>query len=92
MLSGILDSLSQYNFDAIAIEQMPYLTQTNFPDRSDHSRYYLWEMRNLQIAANILRTIAKYPGKNLLVIIGGSHKHFLTKYLQQVPGVELMEF
>lgn len=65
---------------------------TNFPSGSDRARYSLWEMRNLQIAANILETAAFYPGKRILVIIGSSHKSFLEKYLRQVPDIELLGF
>ncbi len=66
--------------------------KTNFPSGADRARYALWEMRNLQIAANIMNTAAFYPGKRILVIIGASHKSFLEKYLRQVPSVKLMEF
>jgi len=66
--------------------------KTNFPSGADRARYDLWEMRNLQIAANIMNTTAFYPGKRLLVIIGASHKLFLEKYLRQVSSIELIEF
>lgn len=66
--------------------------ETNFPSGSDRARYDLWEMRNLQITANILKTSAFYPGKKILVIIGASHKSFLEKYLRQVPDINLLEF
>ncbi|HLR31473.1 MAG TPA: DUF5694 domain-containing protein [Fodinibius sp.] len=38
----------------------------------------LWEVRNLGIAANIRKPSAHKPGGRVLVIIGGSHKAFLT--------------
>jgi|SRR5699024_3573858 len=38
----------------------------------------LWEVRNLGIAANIRKASAHKPGGRVLVIIGGSHKAFLT--------------
>jgi len=66
--------------------------RTDFPSRTDRSRYYLWEMRNLQIAANIMQTAAFYPGKRVLVIIGSSHKAFLEKYLSQASDIKLLEF
>lgn len=65
---------------------------TNFDSGSDRSRYSLWEMRNLQITANILKTCAFYPGKKIIVIIGASHKSFIEKYLKQIPDIELLEF
>ncbi len=66
--------------------------KTNFPSGSDRARYSLWEMRNLQITANILKTVSLYPKKNILVIIGASHKFFIEKYLKQIPDIELLEF
>jgi hypothetical protein len=66
--------------------------ESDFPSGSDRARYALWEMRNLQISANIVRESAFYPGKRMLVIIGASHKSFLEKYLRQIPSVQLLEF
>lgn len=65
---------------------------SKFDSGTDRARYSLWEMRNLQITANILRTCAFYPGKNIIVIIGASHKSFIEKYLYQIPDIELLEF
>lgn len=65
--------------------------RTNFKSRSDLARYYYWEMRNLQIAANVVELIAQNPGGNILVIIGASHKFFIEKFLERIPGVELMK-
>ncbi|MBT3252162.1 MAG: hypothetical protein HN729_09895 [Candidatus Marinimicrobia bacterium] len=64
---------------------------SNFESGTDRARYSLWEMRNIQITANILKTCAFYPGKNVIVIIGASHKSFIEKYLKQVPDIELLE-
>jgi hypothetical protein len=66
--------------------------KTHFPSKTDRSRYALWEMRNLQIAANIMQVAAHYPGQRILVIIGASHKLFLEKYLKQVPTLKLLKF
>ena len=66
--------------------------KSNFESGSDRARYSLWEMRNMQITANILKTCSFYPGKNIIVIIGASHKSFIEKYLQQVPDIELLQF
>lgn len=65
---------------------------TNFPSGSDRARYSLWEMRNLQISANILRVSAFYPQKRILVIIGSSHKGFIEKYLNQISDLELLKY
>ena len=66
--------------------------KTNFPSGADRARYYLWEMRNLEIAANITKVCALYPGKRIVVIIGASHKSFIEKYLNQISNIELMDF
>ena len=64
--------------------------RSNFKSNSDRARYALWEMRNLDIAANIARTTAFYPGQKILVIIGVSHKHFLDRYLGQLDDIEII--
>ncbi len=56
--------------------------KTNFASGSDRASYSLWEMRNLQIAANILNVVSLHPDKKIIVIIGSSHKGFLEKYLK----------
>lgn len=66
--------------------------KTNFKSKTDRSRYSLWEMRNLQITANIMRLVASYPEKKILVIIGASHKSFIEKYLEQMSDVEVLKF
>lgn len=78
----------QQDFEA----QWKIWLNTKFPSGSDKARYALWEMRNLKISANIMKTAAFYPGKKILVIIGASHKLFLEKYLQQAPNIRLLEF
>ena len=77
---------------------LDYLSQwalwfrTGFDSGSDRARYSLWEMRNLQIAAEILRVAAFHPGERVLVIIGASHRGFLDKYLRQVPDLKVMDW
>ncbi|RDK84858.1 DUF5694 domain-containing protein [Marinirhabdus gelatinilytica] len=66
--------------------------ETNFPSKSDMARYSLWEMRNLQISANIMDVVARYPNKRILVIIGSSHKSFLEKYLKQIESLNLLSY
>ena len=66
--------------------------KTNFKSKTDRSRYSLWEMRNLQIAANIMRLVASNPEKKILVIIGAAHKSFLENNLKQMSDVELLKF
>ncbi|MFD2515926.1 DUF5694 domain-containing protein [Pontibacter locisalis] len=66
--------------------------KTNFSSGSDKARLAFWEMRNMQIAANIAKVSALYPGKRLLVVIGASHKSFIEKYLRQMINIELLDF
>ena len=66
--------------------------KTNFKSKTDRSRFSLWEMRNLQITANIMRLVAQYPEKKILVIIGASHKSFIEKHLRQIQGIKILEF
>ncbi len=80
------EEFQQLDFEA----QWEIWLKTNFPSKSDLSRYALWEMRNLQIAANIMRVVAFYPGKKIIIIIGGSHKRFIEKYLKQSPNINLL--
>ena len=75
----------QNDYDA----QWAIWLKTGFESGSDRARYSLWEMRNMQIAANILNTTAHYPGKKILVIIGASHVSFIQKHLKQVPDIEI---
>lgn len=82
------DEYMKGDFDA----QWKVWFETNLPSQGDLARYYLWEMRNLRITANIAELIALHPGKKILVIIGASHKSFVQKYLGQMPNVELLKF
>ena len=66
--------------------------KTNFKSKTDRSRYSLWEMRNLQIAANIMRLVAENPEQKIIIIIGSSHKFFLENYLKQMSDIELLIF
>jgi hypothetical protein len=55
----------------------------------DRIRVSLWEMRNLNITANIRRETALRPGCRMLVILGAAHKAFVDAYLQQMMDVKL---
>ena len=79
---------SEKDFDA----QWNIWFKTNFDSKADQVRFYLWEMRNLQIAANIIKLVALNPGKRILVIIGSSHKNFIEKHLKEIKNVVLLEF
>ncbi len=74
------------------IAQWQIWLETNFASNSDRARYSLWEMRNLQISANILNVVARHPKEKILVIIGSSHKSFLEKYLRQIVDIKLLTY
>ena len=78
--------------DADKVGQWDIWFKTNFKSKSDRARYSLWEMRNLQITANIMRLVASHPEKNIIILIGSAHKSFIEKYLQQISDVELITF
>ena len=65
---------------------------TNFPSGSDLGRFSLWEMRNLQITANIMKVVSHNVGKKVLVIIGASHSGFIEKYLSNIEFVEVLKY
>jgi hypothetical protein len=64
--------------------------RSKLADQIDRSHLALWEVRNLQIAANIRRLTADHPGGRVLVIIGAAHKPFLESYLQQMADVDVV--
>ncbi len=72
--------------------QWQFWLDTKFTSKSNRGRYYHWEMRNLQIAANILQVAAKNPSQKILVIIGSSHKGYLEKFLKQVKDIEVLTY
>ena len=65
--------------------------RSNLADQIDRSHLALWEVRNLQIAANIRRLTAEHPGGRVLVIIGAAHKPFLESYLQQMADIDVVQ-
>lgn len=50
------------------------------------------EVRDLSIAANVRQASARYPGKNVLVVIGASHRPFLESYLSDMSDLEIVRF
>ena len=91
-----IDLYTFYNNEAFAKAdyeaQWEIWFKTNFDSKTDLTRYYLWEMRNAQIAAKILKEIAFNPGERILVIIGASHRSFIENLLKDIPNVELLDF
>ena len=56
------------------------------------ARVALWEVRNLNMASNIMRVVAKNIGGNIVIIVGASHKAFLEQYLGSMLGVSIVQF
>ena len=65
--------------------------RTNLPSGLDRSRVALWEVRNLNIASNIRKISAMYPGYRILVIIGANHKPFLDRYLSAMLDIKVVQ-
>lgn len=82
------DRFMEQDFEA----QWEIWLRANFPSGTAKARYYLWEMRNLQIVANIMKVCSFYPGQKVLVLIGASHKSFIEKYLRQISDIEILSF
>lgn len=66
--------------------------ETNFSSGSDRARYSLWEMRNFQITANIMKVVAENPGKRVLIIIGSAHKMFIERNLSKLDHVKVLNY
>jgi len=49
------------------------------------------EVRDLSIAANIREASARYPGQDVLVVIGASHRPFLESYLSDMTDLEIIQ-
>ncbi len=71
-------------------EQWKLFFRTKLDSKLDRIRVGLWEVRNLNIASNIRRVSALYPGRKILVIIGTSHKIFLDQYLDSMMEVDMV--
>jgi hypothetical protein len=70
--------------------QWGFFLRTRLHSGLDRFRLALWEVRNLNIASNIRRASAQYPGGRILVIVGASHKPFLDSYLLQIADIKLV--
>lgn len=72
------------------MEQFKLYFRTNFSNQWDRRRMAQREVRDLNIASNIRRLSAYYPGERILVIIGASHKPFLDSYLSRLLDIEIV--
>jgi hypothetical protein len=71
-------------------KQWSIFLNNNLKSGLDRARYNLWEQRNILICADIMHVASLFPKKNILVIIGASHKQFLDKYLQNAPDIKVV--
>lgn len=54
-------------------------------------RLALWDVRNLEMVANILRVAAQHPGERILVTVGASHKVFFDDYLERSISIRVRQ-
>jgi hypothetical protein len=71
--------------------QWQLVFKANLESGLGRARIAYWEVRNLSIAANIRRAVARFPGGRMLVIIGASHKAFLDAYLNEMMDVRVVQ-
>lgn len=55
------------------------------------ARLALWDVRNLEMVANVLRVASRHPGGRILITVGASHKVFLDDYLQRSIGIRVRQ-
>jgi hypothetical protein len=70
-------------------KQWGIFLKNNLKSGLDRSRYSLWEQRNMAICGDIMHVVSLFPKKNILVIIGASHKQFLDKYLRNGSDIQI---
>lgn len=68
----------------------------NFVDRDLEpapalARLAVWDVRNLEMMANVLRVATRHPGERVLVLVGASHKVFFDKLLEGSIGVRVRQ-
>jgi hypothetical protein len=56
------------------------------------ARIALWEIRNLNMASNIMRVVANHTGERVIIVVGSVHKVFLEQYLSNMIGVKVVQF
>ena len=64
----------------------------DMPQKPSLARLALWDVRNLNMVSHIMRVVARYPGENILVIVGANHKLFIENHLSNMLAVELQQF
>jgi len=64
----------------------------DLPVKPSLARLALWEVRNLNMASNIMRVVAKNIGGKIVIVVGANHKVFFEDYLSRMIGVNLVQF
>jgi len=67
------------------------LLRRSTPEDVGQTGVALYEVRNLNMVAEIQRMVSQHPGERVLVVVGGSHKPFFDAYLRQMMGVKVVE-
>ena len=78
-------------YAALHFEEVPWGIDSMSIDPWPDSLAFLDSLREDRIARNILELASRYPGKRLLVVLGGLHLHTQPRRLQGVPGVRLVD-
>ncbi len=71
--------------------QWQAIVDSKVKENANLARISLWELRNAQMVANILRVAALNPGKRILVVVGAGHKAFFDDYLARMTSIEIVQ-
>jgi hypothetical protein len=92
-LHGLIQRLNSREHGRRDVESQWHLFyETRLPSGADRTRVFLWEARNLIIAARIMEVFSAHAGGRVLVVIGAAHKPFLDEYLGSGMDVRLVSF
>ncbi|MCL1140067.1 DUF5694 domain-containing protein [Shewanella pneumatophori] len=81
----------EYQSDVINKEWIGFVDRDLEP-KSAQARIALWEIRNLNMASNIMRVVADHIGGKVVIIVGSNHKVFLEQYLSNMIGINIVQF
>ncbi len=81
----------EYSADVINLDWVQFVDKDLDP-KAGLARIALWEIRNLNMASNIMRIVAKHTGERIVIVVGSTHKVFLEQYLSNMIGVNLIQF
>lgn len=91
----LLPLYRRYNSDTFSQLDIGTQWAAFFDERLDEdlarTRMARREVRDLSIAANVREASARYPGQDVLVVIGASHRPFLESYLSDMTDLEIIQ-